>query len=197
MSVGVESEHWSKTFEGEDFSGEELSSIEFESCTFIGCNFSEVVFNRCNFIDCTFLKCNLSMAKMQYSKFSDVVFRDSKAIGVDWSKIAWPRIVFNSPINFYDCMIDDGSFYGLSLPELVLDSCVARRVDFRNGEFRNANFKHTNFSSALFSETNLSGTDFTSATDFDIDIFNNNLKRAKFDRFEAMRLLGSLEIELV
>ncbi|MCF2859139.1 pentapeptide repeat-containing protein [Pseudoalteromonas sp. SMS1] len=197
MSIVLAQANWSKTFAGEDFSGEVLSSIEFESCTFTGCNFSDAVFDRCNFVDCEFIKCNLSMVNIRYSKFSDVVFRDSKAIGIDWTKMALPKIVFSAPINFFDCMLDDCSFDGMSLPDIAIESSVARRVGFRSGEFRNANFRDTNFSGALFSDTNLSGADFSSATDFDIDIFNNMLKQAKFDRFEAIRLLGSLDIELV
>ena len=197
MSIGEEKEYWSKIFEGEDFSGRMISSKGFEGCTFIGCNFSEVIFSRCNFVDCEFSKCNLSIAKMEYSKLSDVTFRDSKLIGIDWSKVAWPRLIFSSPIQFYDCIVNESSFYGLSLQDLVIESCVAHNVDFRDGDFGRSNFMHTDFSGSMFSETNLSGADFSGATDFDIDIFSNKLKKAKFDRFEAIRLLGSLEIELV
>ncbi|KZN58358.1 pentapeptide repeat-containing protein [Pseudoalteromonas luteoviolacea] len=197
MGIREENEFWSKTFEGEDFSSEKLSSKEFENCTFFGCNFFETIFSRCKFVDCEFSKCNLSLAKMEYSKFSDVVFRDSKALGIDWSKVAWPRPIFSAPIQFYDCLVSDSSFYGLSLPDLLMESCVARGVDFRTGDFSNANFQHTDFGRSLFADTNLQGADFSNATDFDIDIFSNDLKKAKFDRFEAIRLLGCLEIELV
>ncbi|MCG7547549.1 pentapeptide repeat-containing protein [Pseudoalteromonas sp. Of7M-16] len=197
MNIGEEYEYWDTTFEQEDFSGEKIASKTFEGCKFLSCNFSEAVLNRCTFIDCEFTKCNLSMLRIQYSKFTDVIIRDSKAIGIDWTKVAWPRLVFSSPIKFYDCMINDSSFYGLSLQDFVLDSCVARNVDFRDGDFSNAQFSHSDLKGSVFYDTNLSGADFSHATDFDIDIFNNNLKKAKFDRFEAIRLLGCLEIELV
>lgn len=197
MIIGDENEYWSKTFDGEDYSGQRISSKAFEGCTFIGCNFAEAIFSRCNFVDCEFSKCNLSVAKMEYSKFSDVLFRGSKVIGIDWTKIAWPRLIFSSPIKFYDSIVSESSFYGLSLQDLVIESCVAHNVDFRDGDFSNSNFKYTDFSGSLFSDTNLSMADFSDATDFDIDIFSNKLKKAKFDRFEAIRLLGCLEIELV
>ena len=197
MSIGDENEYWSKVFDGEDYSGQRISSKEFESCTFIGCNFSEAVFSRCNFVDCEFSKCNLSIVRMEYSKFSDVTFRGSKLIGIDWAKVAWPRLIFSTPIKFYECMVSESSFYGLALQDLVVESCVAHNVDFRDGDFNGSNFMNTDFRGSLFAETNLSGADFSGATDFNIDIFSNKLKKAKFDRFEAIRLLGSLDIELV
>lgn len=197
VSFGEANEYCSKTFKGEDFSGENISSKEFEGCTFVECNFTEARFNRCKFSECEFSKCNLSVVKVEYSKFSDVLFRDSKAIGIDWTKVAWPRLIFSSPIKFYDSIINDCSFFGLSLQDLVIEACVAHNVDFRGGDFSNSNFKYTDFGGSMFSDTNLSRTDFSDATNFDIDIFTNKLKKAKFDRFEAIRLLGSLEIELV
>lgn len=197
MSIGDEKEFFSKTFKGESFAGDIIYSKEFEGCTFIECNFTEAVFDRCNFIECEFTKCNLSVMKIEYSKFSDVLFHDSKAIGIDWTKAAWPRLMFSSPIKFYNSIINDSSFYGLSLQDLVLEGCSAKNVDFRDGDFSNANFKYTEFGNSMFSDTNLTRADFTDATDFDIDIFRNNLKKAKFCRFEAINLLGCLDIDLV
>ncbi|AOT10659.1 pentapeptide repeat-containing protein [Pseudoalteromonas luteoviolacea] len=197
MSIHEHDELWSKTFDGEDFSTDEFISKEFENCTFIGCNFSETSFRSCKFVDCEFIKCNLSLAKMHYSQFSDVVFRDSKAIGIDWTKAAWPRLMLSAPIKFYDCILNDSSFYGLQLQGVVIERCVARGVDFRDGDFASASFKDSEFAGSMFSSTNLSATDFSNATGFDIDIFSNTINKAKFDRFEATRLLNCLEVELV
>ncbi len=74
---------------------------------------------------------------------------------------------------------------------------TAHHVDFREGDFSNANFTYTDFTGCLFGNTNLTGADFSDATGYDIDIYQNVIKRAKFSRFEAVRLLDSLEIELV
>ncbi|MDK1287961.1 pentapeptide repeat-containing protein [Pseudoalteromonas umbrosa] len=197
MSIHEHSEFWSIAFESEDFSTEEFISKEFESCIFKGCNFSETSFRSCKFIDCEFIKCNLSLTKMHYSQFSDVVFRDSKAIGIDWTKAGWPRLMLSSPIKFYDCMLNDSSFFGLQLHGFILENCVVRGVDFRDGDFTRASFKDSEFCGSMFSSTNLSSVDFSNATGFDIDIFSNTINKAKFDRFEATRLLSCLEVELV
>jgi uncharacterized protein YjbI with pentapeptide repeats len=55
----------------------------------------------------------------------------------------------------------------------------------------------TDLSESIFSNANLSGADFVDATDFNIDIFTCKLEHAKFDRFEAIRLLNFLDIELI
>jgi fluoroquinolone resistance protein len=197
--VGLEEkgEYWSEIFKNSDFTGLDISSKEFDGCTFDKCDFSEATLKKCNFVDCEFLTCNLSNVKIEYSKFSDVCFRDSKLIGINWTKVSWPRLVFSSPIKFYKSILNDGSFYGLSLPDFVMEECKAHNVDFRGGDFSNSNFTYTDLSGCFFVNTNLTGADFSEATDYDIDIYCNTIKKAKFSRFEAVRLLDSLEIELV
>jgi len=190
-------EFWSETLKDSDFSGMEVTSKEFDGCTFEKCNFSEATFKKCNFVDCEFTNCNLSLVKIEYSKFSDVSFRDSKLIGINWTKVSWPSLIFSPPIKFYKSILNDCSFYGLFMRDLVMEECKAHNVDFREGDFSNSNFTYTDLSGCFFGNTNLSGADFSEATDYDIDIYQNIIKKAKFSRFEAVRLLGSLKIELV
>ncbi|MBL4631593.1 MAG: pentapeptide repeat-containing protein [Paraglaciecola sp.] len=197
MRLEEKNEYCSERFNNVDFSAVEIYAKEFDGCTFEKCNFNQAIFNRCNFVDCEFIHCNLSNVKMQYSKFSDVCFRDSKIIGIDWTKVAWPSLLFSSPIKFYKSILNDSSFYGLSLQNLVIEECKAHNVDFREGDFRHANFTYSDLSGRFFSNTNLSAADFSQATDYDIDIYQNTIKKAKFSRFEAISLLASLEIELV
>lgn len=197
MSFEEEQEYWSKTFEGKDFSGEEIDSKEFDGCTFVECNFTDATFDHCNFVDCEFKRCNLSVVQIKYSKFSDVIFSDCKAIGINWTTVDWPRMMFSAPIKFYGSIINDSSFFGLPLQDLVIENCTARDVDFREGDFTCANFKSTDFLGAIFSQTTLKSADFTDAANFDIDIFNNKIEKAKFDRLEAINLLDCLDIELV
>ena len=197
MDFEEKSEFWSETLKDSDFSGMEVTSKEFDGCTFEKCDFSEAIFKKCNFVDCEFTNCNLSLVKIEYSKFSDVSFRDSKLIGINWTKVSWPSLIFSSPIKFYKSILNDCSFYGLSMQDLVIEECKAHNVDFREGDFSNSNFTYTDLSGCFFGNTNLSGADFSEATDYDINIYQNTIKKAKFSRFEAVRLLSSLEVELV
>ena len=191
------SEHWSETFKNMDFSESEIASKEFDGCTFDKCDFSDAIFKRCNFVDCEFIGCNLSNVKIAFSKFSDVCFRDSKLIGINWTTATWPGMIFTAPIKFYKSILNDCSFYGLSLQDFVMEECKAHNVDLREGDFSNSNFTYTDLTGCFFANTNLSGADFSEATNYDIDIYQNRIEKAKFSRFEAVRLLDSLEIELV
>jgi uncharacterized protein YjbI with pentapeptide repeats len=105
--------------------------------------------------------------------------------------------MYSSPIKFYKSIVNDSSFYGLSLHDLVLEECKAHNVDFREGDFSHSNFSYTDLSGCFFGNTNLSAADFSEASNYDIDIYRNTITKAKFSRFEAVRLLDSLEIELV
>lgn len=197
VNLDDKNEYWSESFKNKDFSNLEINAKEFDGCTFENCDFSETTFKRCNFVDCEFISCNLSIVNIDYCKFSDVVFRDSKLIGINWTKVAWPSVIFSAPFSFYKCILNDSSFYGLSLQGLVLEECKAHHVDFRQADFSNANFSYSDLTGCVFSKTNLTSADFSEALNYDIDIFNNTLKKAKFSRFEAVRLLDSLEVELV
>ena len=174
-----------------------LDAIEFEDCTFKECNFSDAIFSQCKFIDCTFIKCNLSLVKIAYSQFTDITFEGCKVIGIDWTKASWPNLALFSPIKFHACILNDSSFFGLKLQEIVIEACKAHHVDFRDGDFTQANFSGTDLSDSLFSKTNLGGVNFIDASNYHIDIYNNNINKAKFSRYEAVSLLDSLDIELV
>jgi len=197
VHVPKQKTYLSQNFSGLNVSTEDFSAKEFDSCTFKECDFSEVIFNESKFIDCHFIKCNLSVVKIAHCKFSDVIFDECKVIGVDWTRVSWAKVALCSPIKFYNCILNDASFFGLDLEELVIEACKAHDVDFREGNFSDANFADTDFSNSLFNETNLTGADFTGAINYNIDIYFNEIKRAKFCRDEAVRLLDGLEIELV
>lgn len=190
-------EFFSNDFNQIKFSGQEINAVVFEECVFIECDLSEATFIRCKFVDCKFIRCNLSVVKFDYSIFIDVVFRDSKVIGVDWTKVSWPSIVLPSPIKFLRCIINDTTFFGLSLRGLVIEECKANDVDFREGDYTEANFTFTDFTNCLFSGTNLTRADFTKAVNYRININHNKINKAKFSWHEAVNLLEGLDIELV
>jgi len=175
----------------------DIRSVTFEECTFIECDFSESTFDECQFVDCQFIKCNLSLVNLKQSRFTDVGFEDCKVIGVDWTKAAWPNIALFSPVKFTKSTLNDCTFFGLSLKEVVIEECQVREVDFREGDFSESNFTYTDFSNSLFNNTNLAGVDFSEAINYTIDIFQNEIKGAKFSRTEAISLLDSLDIELI
>ena len=191
------SEYLGNRFANLDLSEAVLSTKEFEDCEFRDCNFSGASFLTCKFIECNFVQCNLSVVKVDGSKFHDVVFDLCKAIGINWTRANWPKLTMPAALKFRKCILNDSSFMSLKLEELLLEDCKARDVDFRDGNFAGANFSHTDFDSALFNKTNLTRVNFSEAVNYDIDVFNNDIRQARFTRYEAVRLLDCLEIELV
>lgn len=197
MDFEQDENFWSVVIEKQDYSGASIAGKEFDGCTFRDCNFTEATFSRCTFSDCLFEHCNLSLVDLDYSRFSDVEFIGCKLVGVDWTRANWPQMLFSSPIRLIETILNESSFFGLTLQELVLEGCKAINVDFREGDFSSAQFTGTDFSGALFHRTNLSAVDFVDACDYSIDLFNNQIQGAKFDRFEALRLLDCLDVELI
>ncbi len=187
----------SKNFKGLNLIEEELSAKEFDDCSFEACDFSSAILKSCKFIDCNFTNCNLSLVKLSFSQFRDVVFEECKLMGVDWTNAYWPRLTITAPVKFIQCTLNHSSFFKLSLQELVMEGCKAHEVDFREGDFCEGSFTFTDFTHSLFGKTNLRNADFTDATNYYIDVYQNEIKNAKFCRLEAVNLLESLGIELV
>lgn len=186
-----------KNFNNINLSEETINTKEFDNCTFNGCNFSDSKFIKCKFYECKFINCNLSMLSVKDCSFFDTVFEASKIIGINWTQAAWPRIKLSSPLKFYKCSLNHSSFFGLSLIEIIMVECSAKEVDFREADCSEADFTYTDFTGSLFGKTNLTKANFSDAISYNIDVFNNIIKKAKFSLPEATSLLNCLDIELV
>ena len=195
-------EYFQESFNKQIFSQEEgqsltISDTEFEDCEFNDCDFSSAIFTRCKFLNCSFNRCNLSLMKLPYSQFFEVDFVECKLVGIDWTRAAWPSFNLCSELTFTRCILNDASFFGLSLNELKLEECKLYEVDFREGDFSNSVMTYCDFTNSLFMRTNLKNVDFTESENFNIDILQNTVSKAKFSRYAALALLEELDIELV
>lgn len=193
----AKTEYISETFVDEKLAGERLEYIEFDSCVFKECDFSGTLFDHCKFIDCEFIRCNLSVMRVKASRFMDVVFRESKVIGVDWTVAAWSNLKLSAPVSFHQCVLNDSSFFGLYMSEMNLEDCKANDVDFREGDFSDANFSGADLANSLFDGASLNGANLANAENYYIDVNNTSIKKAIFSRLEAVSLLESLDIVLV
>jgi fluoroquinolone resistance protein len=186
-----------KHFIDVDLTNTTLLSKQFEDCYFTDCNFSNTKFTNCKFYQCKFHNCNLSLLDVSSCTFFDTTFEACKAIGINWTKAAWPNIKLSSPIHFTRCTLNDSSFFGLSLKEIIITECTAHEVDFREAYCSAADFSHTDFAGSLFNNTNLTKANFIEALNYRINPTFNKIKKAKFSLPEAISLLKSLDIELV
>ena len=190
-------EYFEETFKSLDLQGLVLVGAEFEECTFIDCNFTSATFERCNFINCSFKGCQLSLISVPYTRLFGISFLECKLVGVDWSRATWSEYHKDFEISFRQCILNDSSFFGLSLQGLVLDECKVQDVDFREGDFSHAVMTYSDFTHSLFMRTNLQSSNFTESTQYSINILENQVKGAKFSKYEAVYLLAILGVELV
>ena len=174
-----------------------IKNAEFEECTFISCDFSETLFRSCRFIDCNFKNCNMSVMKLTDTKLSGCIFESCKMVGIDWTMCDWKSLLSIEPMKFYQCILNDSNFYGIHMDRIEMKECSAKELDFRSGSFKNANFSESDFKGALFRDTHLEYSDFTDASNTNIDLKSNYLKGAIFSRYEALYLLESMGIVLV
>lgn len=174
-----------------------FQDIEFEDCQFTDCDFSEAIFTNCTFTNCEFMRCNLSLIRLTNSKLFTISFIESKLVGVDWTKATWPRYHLDFELQFRQCILNDSSFFALTLHQLVLEQCKLHDVDFREGDFSASVMSYCDFSYSVFMRTNLHKVDFTESTGYAINVLENHVKGAKFSKYEALNLLQCLDIELV
>jgi len=66
--------------------GTDLKGTAFVDCSFERCSFTQANFDSCSFVHCSFKHCDMSLMKVPNSGFTDTQFRDSKVVGVDWTK---------------------------------------------------------------------------------------------------------------
>jgi uncharacterized protein YjbI with pentapeptide repeats len=194
---GKANQYVSQRFTDLQLTQQKIKQKEFDNCLFKGCNFSETEFSQCKFNECHFINCNLSLIKVDKCMFFDTLFEESKVIGINWTRATWPSLKLTCPIRFIKCIINDASFMGLSIREIAIIECKAHDVDFRDADCYQADFSHTDLLNSLFNKSNLSYANFAEAFNYQIDIFHNEIKGAKFTLPEAANLLRSLDIELL
>ncbi|GAD79604.1 pentapeptide repeat-containing protein [Vibrio ezurae] len=175
----------------------EFNDIEFEECEFVDCDLSEAKFAHCRFINCSFVRCNLSLLKIPNSRWFQISFSESKLVGIDWTTAYWPSFHVDCELEFKQCILNDCSWFGLTLQQLKLEECKLHDADLREGDFSGSSMTYCDFSHSLFMRTNLERVDFTESSHLAIDLNHNRLSGAKFSRFAALSLLESLDIELV
>ena len=190
-------QYFEETFNNLNMQDIRCQKSEFEACSFVDCNFTGAIFEHCNFIHCSFNRCQLSLAKLPYTRVFGLSFLECKLVGIDWTQVAWSEYHKDFEVSFRQCILNDSSFFGLTLQGLMLDECKVQDVDLREGDFSKAVMTYSDFTHSLFMRTNLQGADFTEATQYSINILENQVQGAKFSKHEAVYLLESLGVELV
>ena len=164
---------------------------EFTHCVFKNVTLAGASLPECRFLDCTFQNCDLSNMIVTASTWRDVIFEDSKLLGVNWTTAT----ILKHPI-WRRCALNFCNFSGLDLRKACLDCCVAREAEFGHTNLAGADLRGTDLAGSRFLQTNLTKADLRQAISYAIRPGDNLLKGARFSLPEATALLYGLDIAL-
>ena len=188
----MEKFHQNKTFDKIIYKDVVVKEKEFIKCKFTHCDFSNITFEDCEFEDCFFENCNLSSLKVKYSRFSDVIFKACKMIGIAWDEASVPF-----SITCTDSNISYSSFYGMKLKKMKIHKCIAHDVNFSEADMQSSSFMHSDLKDSFFINTNLLKANFENAINYNgIDVSSKKIKKAIFSMPEALILLNNFDIIL-
>lgn len=199
-TVGIR-EYNNLRFVNEPLSGIEIIQGYFEECEFEGCDFSESLLIDCTFNNCIFTNCNLLLTKIPNTNFNTVKFERCDMIGIDWTVARWFRNAKKSkhpfPILFESCRLNHSVFVGMNIANAKFTDCSIKEAFFEDAFMENCSFSICDLDESVFKNTNLCGVDFSTARNYNIDVCQNNVTKAKFSLPEAVSLIYSLDIEII
>jgi fluoroquinolone resistance protein len=183
--------YFQQTFIKLSLEGEVIKTKTFEECIFEDCRFLDCSFEKSRFLNCCFNGCVISVVNVLGCRFVRPIFLKCKVMGIDWTK----TMLFREP-EFRDSKIDFSNFRMLKMSKAKIVNCEAKETEFTETDFTEAVFTGTNFEKGRFFKTNLTRADFRGARNYNIDIINNTITKAKFSYPEAASLLLSLDISI-
>lgn len=185
--------HSDKEFKNIDYSEKELRNREFLRCEFYNCNFYKSDLKTNDFEDCTFHNCDFTMANLTEVGLRNVIFKDCKLIGLDFSVCSKYMFSFKG---FENCFLDYSTFYGKKLKKTPFTKCSFKETDFSEADFSECKFQKCDFAGAKFENTNLQKSDFITATNIAVDPEYNKIQKAKFSIFQLDGLLHKYNLTI-
>ena len=182
-----------EVFDGLDYAGKAVRGKEFQSCSCIKCDLSDSVFSGNKFIDCKFDGCNLSLIKLNASYLNNVEFINSKILGVNFSECQ--NLLFT--VSFNNCVLDYASFMNKKMTNTRFVRSSLKEATFSQANISGSLFDDCNLLDAVFNRTDLSGANFVTAFNYNIDPEINNIKKAAFSAIGLPGLLSKYNLKIV
>jgi fluoroquinolone resistance protein len=178
--------------EGSDFSGTSLADHAYINCTFHNCNFTECILWNTKFTSCTFKACNLSLLKLEGCRLQEVQFIDCKIVGAEFFKCE--KRFFS--IQAIHSSLHYCNFSGLTMKHTSFQESRLTECQFIDTNLTEANFTMSDLPGTLFHNSDLTKANFCGAKNYEIDVRNNKIKKAKFSFPEAIGLLHGFDIDI-
>ena len=177
------------TIENGDFP--DYSNREFLGCTFKGIQFSENQIKSSKFIECKFKNCNFNNPQLTGCSFREVVFFDSKLVGLHWA-----QATSVSSLSFNSCHIEFCVFDNLKLSGLKLIDSNCRNSEFTQNDLRKSSFQGSHLRDSQFTKCDLRDSNFTNTSHLYIDLESNQVKGIQLDMTGALSLVEQLGIKV-
>jgi uncharacterized protein YjbI with pentapeptide repeats len=182
-----------QTFEDISYAGQMNQRWDLQDCKFKRCDFSDSEFLNTKFVDCVFDGCNLSMMRLRDSTLNNVVFKNCKIMGVNFSQCQ----DFLFTVKFEGCILDYSSFMDKKMAKTSFIQTSLKEVTFTRANLGGSVFDNCNLNETIFRETDLSGVDFSTAYNYLIDPEVNKMTKAVFSMSDVAGLLYKYGIKIV
>jgi fluoroquinolone resistance protein len=177
-----------------NLAGEDIEEAEFYHCTFYRCSFQELHVKNCSFINCTFENCVIINNTFKYSDAVNNTFKDCLLIGIDWCTLTRKNQITLPFHTLHNCALKYNYFMKLKLDKFNFTTNILEGSFFENCSLIEADFSGCCLKEAAFTMNNLSKADFRYATDYFINVQENNVRKAKFSYPEVIGLLKGTDI---
>ena len=179
-----------KTFKNENFKINPLEKGDYENCVFESCQFQEAYLDNQNFTECHFLDCDLTNANITNTQFNEVIFEDSKLVGIRFETCN-PILL---QLGFKGCNLSLASFYEMNIQNTTFKGCQLHQVDYSFANLSKCDFGNANLKGAIFEQTSLEEANLASALNITIDPTQNTIKKARFSKEGLIGLLKKYDI---
>jgi len=164
----------------------------FEKCKFISCTFLDCDLSGAEFSDCSFENCSVGPVKVLDASFRNVIFKNSKLVGVDFSKCSSGFF----ELHFFKSLLDTCNFSMTKMTVSTLSEIIIRDCTFFETDLQKVDFQNCDLAGSSFHLARLEKADFRSAKNYSINPATNKIKGARFSLPEAISLLSGFDIEL-
>ena len=178
----------------QQYEDQSFENFEFVECNFTKCQFLNIKLTNCKFKNCKFNNCVIGNIKFLYSEAKNLELVNSVLIGIIWNDLKNNGIETAIFRSMKSCTIKYNYFTNLKLVKYDFRDSQFDESYFEECRLTDAKFNNVNLHGTKFIKCDLSGADFRNALEYEIDITDNKLKKAKFSFPEVVSLLSSLNI---
>lgn len=181
------------TFENEDFSKHVFDDFTFSNCVFVKCKFTDCSFKKANVWQCTFQECDFSLVNLKDAVLRDVLFENSKLMGINFSscdtKLFFSIKIINSLAQFCN-------FLDLTMEKSSFKESRVIQSKFLGTNLKKSCFVAADLTGTVFQQCDLRQANFKKAINYRIHPCENKIPKAQFSFPECIGILQALDIVL-